>query len=57
MNADSVSFRFPSMLVFGHEADELDLIDQFIPVRLGLGIGKVRLLDSRNSRFSDSLTL
>ena len=43
MNADSVSFRFPSMLVFGHEADELDLIDQFIPVRLGLGIGKVSL--------------
>ena len=36
MNADTVSFRFPSMLVFGHEADELDLIDQFVPVRLGL---------------------
>ena len=41
MNADTVSFRFPSMLVFVHEADELDLIDQFVPVRLGLFIGKV----------------
>lgn len=35
MNSDSIGFRMVSMLVFGQEAEWLDVMDAIMPVRLG----------------------
>ena len=36
MNSNSLGFRFPTMLMHGEETETLDLLDEFVPMNLGL---------------------
>ena len=36
MNSHCLGFRFPTMLMHGEEAETLDLLDEVVPMNLGL---------------------
>ena len=44
MNSNSLGFRFPTMLMHGEETETLDLLDEFVPINLGLWCTLVDLL-------------
>ena len=44
MNSSSLGFRFPTMLMHGEETEILDLLDEFVPMNLGLWCTLVDLL-------------